>query len=265
VPGEASYRAFSVAVSRHLFIAIVLAGVSGCRREPQCQGKPSNEEIARIRDLAARGAAPCPEHHDPTIELGENGLQLNGRVLAASDELPRDGFIRPIGALFKELEQNRRTWQRVHPGRAFDGRASIEVSPKARFITGASAITTAARAGYLRTRVASGDVSFDATFEVPGSPKPISEPLRELYIVEKPDGRYDVTLKMGRVVVNALTDLVGVDRVAGAVENACIAGNCDVLVPRMGGEFQSAARLLGRLLDLKPLLQRPPKLRFEGD
>jgi hypothetical protein len=252
-----------VSVSRHLFIAIVLAATAGCRREPQCQGKPSNDEIARIRGLASRGAAPCPEHHDPTIELGETGLKLNGRLLAAADELPRDGFIRPIGALFKELELNRQTWQRVRPGQVFDGRATLEISPKARFITGASAITTAVRAGYLRTRVVSGDVSFDATCEVPGSPKPTGEPPRELYIVQKPDGRYDVTLRMGRVVVNELTDLVGVDGVAGAAENTCIAMNCDVIVPRMGGEFQLVARLLSRVLDRKFLSQRPPKLRFE--
>lgn len=250
--------------SQRSSIAFVIAiAIAGCHREPQCQGKPSNEEVARIRDLASRGAAPCPEHHDPTIVLGAKGIELQGRVLATTDELPRDGFVRPIGALFKELDQNRQTWQRVRPGQVFDGQASIEISPKTKFVTGASAITTAVRAGYVRTRIVSGDVSFDATCEVPGSPK-TPEPSWDLYIDQRAGARYDVTLKQGNVVVTMMTERVGVDGAASWVESTCSVSRCDVIIPRLEGEFQTAAALLRRVLGGKSSTQRPPKLRFEG-
>jgi hypothetical protein len=253
--------------SRATAVVLALWGVlalSGCNRDPRCRGELSGEEIARLEDLSARGAAPCPELRDPTVRLGAKGIELSGRVIATRDELPRDGYARPITVLHAELAQNRATWSRVHPREKFEGRASIELAPASDFIAGASTIVSVVKAGYPQARVDVGGVSFEATFELTRPPRGSSEPPRDLYIERKSDGKHSAEIREGKIVVTYLENPSGVDGVTSWIDKTCAVTRCDAIELQMPGEFRLTADLLRRLLSLETFTKRPPTLRFKA-
>jgi hypothetical protein len=235
----------------------------GCSRDPECRDGIGKQEVTRIRDLAKRGAAPCPELERPSLKLGAKGLELNGHVLATKADLPASGPPRSIDALWLQLQRSRALWRRVHPGETFNPLVEFEVAEETDFLAAASVFVTARAAGYPRARVACGAVTFEASSTVSLQPNAKRDDPMQLRIERLADGRYSARLVERSYIVVEATEPLDADGVVSWTDTYCKSSTCpDSVVLQMAGSFLPAAKLIRRLLDTKSLAGRPPAILF---
>lgn len=244
-------------MARRLTVLVMLLAAVGpgaaCRREPKCEGELTSDELYRLQELDANGKYPCRGHLEPTIEVGPDGIVLNGRAVARREDLPTD---RPrlIQKLRDPLKTNRETWKQIHPGRPFEAHPQISIDGGSSFATGASALVSTAYAGYPNARVSSGGVVFEMLYDVPGPPRPDEEEhqLPTEIVFRAGNGGYDVALRKGRTVIGASDGPLALDAVPGWVAQRCSAlpePCAAVLVLDLQGEFAVAATLIRSIMD----------------
>jgi hypothetical protein len=238
---------------------------TSCSREPKCHGAADSDEIRRMQKLVEQGKDPCPMYLAPKIAVDQRGVELNGRRISGHPVLPIDGAPGKIPALFAELKMNREAWKTVHPAMSFDATAHIDIPAETDFAAGASAILTAAFAGYPRSRVRSGGVDLALDYDVPRPPHEEEQPPSDLYVERSSDGRYDVYFQRGRVRGRAPEGPLELDSIPSWVDAMCPVPTepcVDAIMLRVRGEFVIAATLLQRLQRTRAFSQRPPRIRL---
>jgi hypothetical protein len=246
---------------------LVLLAV-GCSREPKCYGEVDNDDMLRMQKEIAAGREPCPMHLTPKLVVDERGLELNSRRIGSREALPVDGTPRKIAPLFDELKRGRETWKILHPSVPFEPIVEITIPPDADFVPAASAIVTAAYAGYPHSSVRSGGMVLDLVYDVPRPPSDEAQPESDLYVERLPDARYDVHFRRGTIRARAPARPLELDSIPGWVDEMCPVPSepcASAISLNIRGEFVIAATLLQRLQRTRVFSQRPPWIRFRDE
>ncbi|HXK19724.1 MAG TPA: AgmX/PglI C-terminal domain-containing protein, partial [Polyangiaceae bacterium] len=137
----------------------------------ECRGTLTRDQLFRLQTRLADGEAVCPELLEPVIDVGRDGVQLDGELVATS--LPRTVY-EPVRPLVAALKNERETWKVLHPGEQFPGMASITVAPDVTAQVGAAIVSSTALTGYPRFAVRSGAVRLSSAFPSRSMPLSVS-------------------------------------------------------------------------------------------
>lgn len=215
-------------VERIVASLVAVVALGGCKREVQCHGELSPDDLYELYKQTQRGREPCPGLLRPVVEADADHVALNRRTVAQSAAMKRHGG--KIQPLYDDLKRNRELWKQLHPGEAFDAEPEVTLSPWMPAGMGAAVLQTTAFAGYPAITVRTGRDVTKIRWCVPGPPR-VDEPLspESLFVREVDDGGYLVWKQVG--ADESRTAEQNVKRFAdlpGAVERVCQAarGSC---------------------------------------
>lgn len=235
----------------------------GCRTRCLADEKASREQLQREQKAVLRGQGTCMELAYPRILLTDARLVVTAtkeNVLARRDELP-PAEVRRIPSLDERLRGYREHYKQVRVAEPFEPTIYVTLDPALEPAKAASVLTTAAYAGYGRSRVYVKDLDLTLQWWVP--PPDERGDRVALCIDSRPGGRFGLRFE-GRAA--PAREAASLEALAGEIASACAdVPRCAGVVGIEEGEGATVgdvARLAKVVLEAPPIVDQRPSFMF---